>query len=200
VEKKVQIFDDLIIFYESGIGVCLYWNSHICNISIMTRRKIILISSLYLFGLIVTVTIVHEIGHIAAALVIGVPLNEISIGLYGINPSVTIPERFAASNLSLLYYAGGFTPAIILIIIYLIYWYRRFRRVPSKINWLMGLITITIAGFQLAQGYNEGRFHAAYIYYASSLFDILEVLICLVLIAAILIHFALFPISNLRRT
>ena len=51
---------------------------------------------------------------------------------------------------------------------------------------------------QLAQGYNEGCFHAAYIYYVSSLFDILDVHIYLVLIAAILIHFALFPMSRIK--
>lgn len=165
----------------------------------MNRRKIILISSLYLFGLIVTVTIVHEAAHFVAALFIGVPFSEIEIGFYGINPSMTIPERFAGSNLSVLHYAGGLTPAVILISVYLLYWYRRFRRVPSKINWLMGLITITIAGFQLSQGYNEGRFHAAYIYYTGSFFNVLYIPIILLVIAAILIHFTLCPISKMKR-
>jgi len=165
----------------------------------MTRRRVILVSSVYLLGLVVVTTIVHEVGHFIAALVMGIPLNEIDIGLYGINPSVTIPERFASSNLSIFYYAGGLTTAGILIIVYLIFWYRKYKREPSLINWLMGLITITIAGFHLAQGYNEGRFHAAYIYYSQTLFNPLTIIICLSVIVFILLHFLICPRSKIQR-
>ena len=165
----------------------------------MTKRKVILVSALYLLGLVIATTIVHEVGHIVAALVMGVPMNEITIGLYGINPSVTIPERFAGSNLSIYYYSGGFTPALILIIVYLLYWYRRFKKEPSLLNWLMGLITITVAGFQIAQGYNEGRFHAAYIFFSGSLFNVLQIPILLGVLVAIGIHFSLCPRSNMKR-
>lgn len=165
----------------------------------MTRRKIILISSLYLFGLIVTVAIVHEAAHFVAALFIGVPFNEIEIGLYGINPSVTIPERFASSNLLIFHYAGGLTTAVILIIVYLAYWYRKFKREPFLINWLMGSITIVIAGFQLAQGYIEGRFHAAYFYYSQTLLNPLTIIYFLLIIASALIHFVIYPWSKIQR-
>jgi len=165
----------------------------------VTKRKVILISSLYLLGLVIAGTIGHEAAHFVAALFIGVPFSEIEIGFYGINPSVTIPERFASSNLAIYHYAGGLTPAVILISVYLLYWFRRFKREPSPTNWLMGLTTIMIAGLQLAQGYNEGRFHAAYIYYAGSLFNVLYIPIILLLIATILIHFVLCPRSKIKK-
>jgi len=165
----------------------------------MTKSKTILISLSYFFGLIIAVTLIHEAAHFGAALVIGVPFSEIEIGFYGINPSVTIPGRFAGSNLSIFHYAGGLTPAVILISIYLLYWYRRFKREPSLLDWFMGLITITVAGFQIAQGYNEGRFHAAYIHYAGSLFNILHINIYVLLIIATLTHMMSCPISKMKR-
>lgn len=179
-------------------SVCSY-KAIYAKISIVTKRKVILISLLYLLGLVIAVTIVHETAHFVAALSIGVPFSEIAFSFDGINPSLTIPERFASSNLSILHYAGGLIPAVILTFIYLLHWYRRFRREPSLMNWTMGLITIVAAGFQLAQGYNEGRFHAAYIYYSDSLLNILNIPIYLLVIAAILIHFTLCPRSKMKK-
>jgi len=165
----------------------------------MTKRKVILVSSSYFLGLIIAVTIVHEVAHVVAALVIGVPFSEIEIGFYGINPSVTIPERFISSNLSIFYYAGGLAPVLILLFIYLLYWYRKYHRESSFMTWFMGAITIAAAGFQIAQGYNEGRFHAAYIHYAGSLFNILQINILALVIIAILTHIILCPISKIKR-
>ena len=165
----------------------------------MTKRKVIVISLLYFLGLVIVVIIVHEIGHIVAALFIGVPFNEIEIGLYGINPSMTLPERFASGNLAIYHYAGGLTAAGILIVIYLLYWHRRFKREPSVINWTMGAITIVIAGMQLAQGYIEGRLHVAYIYYSGTPLNPLQIICLSLIIASALIHFVIFPRSRIQR-
>lgn len=164
----------------------------------MTKRKLIFILGLYLLGLLLFTFVLHEISHIAAALIIGVPWNEIRIGWYGINPNVSFPERFAGTDLWLYYYSGGITAGVVSIIIYM-FWYRKLKRNPSVINWMLALTTIAFAGPHLAQGYNEGRFHVAYMYYAGSLFNVLNVSIWLAFLIAVLIHFVLFPIATIKK-
>jgi len=57
----------------------------------------------------------------------------------------------------------------------------------------MGLTTILLAGEQLTAGYLEGRYHAAYILCATSLFSPTNVLTYGWVISAVFFHFALCP-------
>ena len=154
---------------------------------------------LYLTGVIIGTIVIHEAAHVLAAVALGVPFAEIELGLYGINPSVTLPERFTGTPLTVFHYAGGLTAAVILLSVYLFYWLRRYRRKPSFLNWSMGLATILFVSMQLAQGYLEGRFHAAYIFFAGSLFNPLYVLLYAWAISATFIHFSLCRISKMKK-
>ncbi len=155
-----------------------------------------------LFYLIVVVSgtiIIHESAHFLAALAIGVPFNEIEVGLIGNNPGVTIPDRFSDAPLGIFHYAGGFSSAFALICVYFLIWYRRYRNKPSSLIWAYGAITMMAIGMQLGQGYLEGRFHAAYIYYADSLFSITSIIVYVVFALAMYLHFQFFPIARIKR-
>src|ERR1035437_6359956 len=116
-------------------------------IAAMTARKFMLIAVLYFFGLVVATMVIHELGHFIMALITGVPINEIKFEWYGINPSLIYQTRFSAKDL-FVYYAGGFTAALMLFWVYLFYWYRKYRTAPSVVGWALGAFTILTAGFQ----------------------------------------------------
>ena len=137
-------------------------------------------------------------GHTIAALALGVPFTEIKFGFDGISPFGIIPDRFANAPLTIQHYAGGFTAAIILLPIYL-FWFRKYRKKPTLFNWFTGLITISAFGFQLGQGYIEGRFHALYILRVNSLFDLKDILVYLGIAIMWIVHFNLCPISRLKK-
>jgi len=163
----------------------------------MNRRSWLL---LLLFFIVISIVaiVVHEAAHVIAALILGVPFNEIEIGFYGISPSVNIPERFINSNLTLYHWGGGITASILLLSTYFLLWFRRYRRTPSPMNSMLGLITIVLACFQLSQGYIEGRFHHAYITLAGSIDNPLNLIYLFAVIASIFIHFTLFPMSKIK--
>lgn len=166
---------------------------------INTKHRQIAYACFYLVGVIVFTVIIHEAGHTIAALALGVPFTEIEFGFYGINPSVTIPDRFAGAPLTIQHYAGGFMAAIILLPIYL-FWFRRYRNKPNFLNWATGLITITAFGLQLVQGYIEGRFHAIYIMRANSLFDVKDGLVYIGIALMWIVHLVLCPIYKFKKT
>lgn len=151
----------------------------------------------YLIGVFAFTIIIHEYAHVISALMIGVPLNEIELGWIGINPGVTLPSRFSSIPLDLFYYSGGFFTAFVLVCIYYLVWYRKYRNMPSFINWAYGAITMTFIGVQLGQGYLEGRFHSAYMFYADSLFNVGSILVYGFFILAMLYHFKFFPIQKI---
>lgn len=151
----------------------------------------------YLITVFVIAIIIHESAHFLAALTIGVPFSEIEIGWIGYNPSVTIPDRFFDVPLGLFYYSGGFSAAFVLLCGYFLVWYRRYRNKPSFTTWAYGAITMMSIGTQLGQGYLEGRFHAAYIYYAGSLFNVASIVVYGFFALAMLSHFQFFPITKL---
>jgi len=151
----------------------------------------------YLIAVFVLTIIIHESAHILAALTIGVPFSEIEIGWIGINPGVTIPDRFFNVPLSLFYYVGGFSTAFVLLCGYFLVWYRRYRNKPSFMTWAFGAITMMSIGMQLGQGYLEGRFHTAYIFYADSLFNVASIVVYGFFALAMFSHFQFFPITKL---
>jgi hypothetical protein len=151
----------------------------------------------YLIAIFIFTIIIHESAHFLAALIIGVPFSEIKIKWIGINPSVTIPDRFFNIPLGLFYYAGGFTSAFVLLCGYFLVWYRRYRDKPSFMTWAYGAITMMSIGTQLGQCYLEGRFHAAYIFYADSLLNVASLVVFGFFALAMLSHFKLFPTTKL---
>lgn len=147
----------------------------------------------YSLVLIVGVVVIHEGAHLVSALILGVPFNEIIVGLIGTNPGVTIPERYADSNLSLYHWSGGITVGVTYLLLYFLVWFRRYKHNPSRIHSLLGLTTIAIAMFQLAQGYIEGRFHHAYIVLAGQMLNPFYIIYAVVLLASFFVHYSLFP-------
>ncbi len=67
-------------------------------------------------------------------------------------------------------------------------------------TWNYGLITISVLGMQLGQGYVEGRFHVAYIINASSPFNVLMLFGVVIVAFAIFIHYQLFPKSRIKKS
>lgn len=161
--------------------------------------------SVYLLATLIITLAIHEGSHAISAALIGVPLDEIEFGIIGISPSVTIPERFANAPVWIVHYSGGLTAAAVLLSVYLVYWLRRYHRSPTFLKWGIALITIAFAALQLAQGYIEGRFHAAYIYdaRAGSLINplswVLNIFITIFVILAVMLHLKLCPIKKMKK-
>lgn len=142
----------------------------------------------------------HEAAHIVAAVALGVPFGELQLGFLGINPSVTLPEWLVGTPLAIVRYAGGLTAGAGLLLFYLLYWVRRYRRNPSFFCWSLGAVTIMFAAMQFATGYLEGRYHAVYIIGAMSLFSLTDVLTYGWAASAVFFHSALCPRQRMRRT
>lgn len=162
----------------------------------MAKLKLALRLALYILALVGGTTIIHESAHFIAGLVTGVPISEMRIGFFGINPGVHIQNTPLSSNLSLILYSGGFVTAVFIGVFYALYWYRQFSVKPSFENWVMGLLTIEFAGLDLVQGYMEGHFHAAYLYYSQTPFNPLEIIYLLMMVISGVAHQLLCPLQK----
>jgi hypothetical protein len=163
----------------------------------LSRREAIYLTA-YTVVIAAASVLAHEAAHIVAALALGVPFNELRLAFLGINPSVTLPEWFIGTPLTIAYYAGGLTAAVGLFALYLLYWVRKYHRNPSFFYWSLGAVTIALAAMQLATGYLEGRYHAAYIMGAMSLLSVTNILIYGWAVAAIFFHAALCPWQRMK--
>jgi len=78
-------------------------------------------------------------GHLIAALVLGVPLNKIKIAFDGINPGFKILDVLGSTALAIYQYAGGVFAAAVCLCIYLFLWLRKYRSRPTLLGWIVGL-------------------------------------------------------------
>ena len=163
----------------------------------LSRREAIYVT-VYTVAIAAASVLAHEAAHIVAALALGVSFNELRLGFLGINPSVTLPEWFIGTPLTITYYAGGLTAAVGLFAFYLLYWVRKCHRNPSLFHWSLGAVTIALAAMQLATGYLEGRYHGAYVVGAMSLFSPTDLLIYGWAASAIFFHSALCPWRRIK--
>ena len=155
---------------------------------------------LYTLAIATASVLAHETAHIVAALALGVPLGELQLGFLGINPSVTLPEWFTGTPRIIVWYAGGVAAGAVLLIFYLLYWVRKYRRAPSFFRWSLGAITMVFAAMQFASGYLEGRYHAAYIMGAMSVFSLTNILMYGWAVSAVFFHNAVCPLRLMRAT
>lgn len=162
----------------------------------MAKLKLALRLALYTLVLVVGTTIIHESSHFIAGLVTGVPISEMRIGFFGINPGVHIQNMSHSSNLSLIRYSGGFVTAVLIGVFYALYWYRQFSVKPTFENWVMGLLTIEFAGLDLVTGYLEGRFNAAYLYYSQTPFNPLMFIYLWMMVVLGVAHQLLCPLQK----
>lgn len=162
----------------------------------LSRRQYIYLM-LYTLALALVVVVIHETAHILSAMVLGVRFVELQPGFMGINPSVTLPEWFIGTRRTIVYYAGGLTAGMALLLFYLCYWLRKYWHNPNFFNWLLGLITFMLAAVQFASGYLEGRYHGAYIIGAMSFLSLTDLLAYGWAVSAIFFHSALCPLRKL---
>lgn len=141
--------------------------------------------------------IIHEAAHVIAALSSGAQFSELKFGFHGINPSVTLPERLAGGRLTAFHYVGGLTSGAVFLLIYFLYWVRIYRHNPNFFSWGLGLVTAVIVGMQLAIGYLEGHYHAAYIIGATSVLSPTNILIYGWGLSAVFFHMALCPVRKM---
>jgi len=150
---------------------------------------------IYTLALGVALVIIHEAAHILTAMAFGVRFGELKLGFMGINPSITLPEWFTGTRQTVVHYAGGLTAGTVLgtvlLLFYLLYWMRKYRRNPNFFTWSLGLITLMMAAIQFATGYLEGRYHTAYIIGAMSFLSPTGVLTYGWAISAVFFHSSL---------
>ena len=165
----------------------------------LTKYRVIILSLFILTVILIADILVHEMGHLLAALVLGVPLNKIKIAFVGINPGFKIPDILGSTALSIYQYAGGAFAALVCVCAYIFLWLRRYRARPSLLNWVVGLILSGICGEEIGNSLVEGHFHAAYLYYANSSFAPTTMVMVAFMAIGLAFHFILFPVSNLKK-
>jgi len=148
---------------------------------------------LYMLAVVLVVVVIHETAHILTAMVLGVRFVELQLGFMGINPSVTLPDWFTGTHRTIVYYSGGLTAGMVLLIFYLCYWMLKYWCNPTFFHWSLGLVTLMFAAVQFAFGYLEGHYHGAYIIGAMSFFSPTDLLAYGWTIAAVFFHSALCP-------
>jgi hypothetical protein len=163
------------------------------------NNGIVIYSIVFLIGIFIADTLVHEMGHLLAALILGVPLNKIRIAFIGINPGFKIPDMLGSTALAIYHYAGGAVAAIVCLCVYLFLWLRRYRVRPSLLTWVVGLIILGLCGEEIGNSLVEGHFHAAYLLNANSTFAPTTLIMVAFMVMGLLFHFILFPISKLKK-
>jgi len=150
--------------------------------------------------MVVALVVIHETAHILTTIILGARLSELKIGFLGINPSVTLPEWFTGTRQTIVHYAGGLSAGLVLLLFYLLYWIRKYRRNPNFFTWSLGAITLMLAAMQFATGYLEGRYHAAYIIGSMSFLSPTDLLTYGWAISAVFFHSSLCPWRKMRAT
>ena len=109
-------------------------------------------------GLITAISVVHELGHYAAAFSVGAPSDQLSFGFCGINPCTTHPA-FEGWQLSVTRASGGFLAGGVMIAI----WITLLRRNSiGPIAWWIGLCCAALGTQQLANGLAEWLMNDTY--------------------------------------
>jgi len=79
-----------------------------------------------------------------------------------------------------------------------LFWWRAYRHKPSDRAWLFGMALAVVTGWQIANGWVEGRVHSAYILGAGNLFSPTTLLPGLGMMEGLLIHRWLNPARKTR--
>jgi len=158
---------------------------------------------IYLIVIVVVMAVIHETGHMLGALVAGIPLTGIKIGISGLNPEVILPSisngHFSHLQLEIFYYAGGFLAAVFLACVYCLFIYRKYRVQPSWLFWFLGFITAGLCTYQIGNAIVEGRFHAAYIYYSNMSYSVLDTFLSMFFLFGLILHYLLFQFPKMKR-
>jgi hypothetical protein len=164
-----------------------------------TKYRILILSLVLFVAIFAADTLVHETGHLLAALISGVPINKIKIIFTGFNPGLKMPAGLSSSAVMLINYAGGAFAAFVCLCAYIFLWLRRYRARPSLLMWVVGLIILGLCGEEIGNSLVEGHFHAAYIYYINSPTAPTNLMLVIFWVIGLAFHFILFPISNLKK-
>ena len=132
----------------------------------------------------------HEMAHWLTAFFIGVPISEIKIRFYLINPAVAIPKSIPPEYVPYFFYSGGITSGTILLIFYVFYWAKKYYHNPSATNWIMSVIIIFSAAIQIYFGILEGTYHESYGTHINTYYVLM---ICAIVFAC---HTAIFYFLN----
>ncbi len=164
-----------------------------------TKYRILILSLVFLAVIFAADTLVHETGHLLAALISGVPINKIKIIFIGFNPGLKMPGGLSSNSVTLINYAGGAFAAFVCLCAYIFLWVRRYRARPSLLTWIVGLIILGLCGEEIGNSLVEGHFHAAYMYYINSPTAPTNLMLVAFMVIGLAFHFILFPVSNLKK-
>jgi|GEM_PF-1504112 hypothetical protein len=164
-----------------------------------TKYRIIILALVIFAVIFLLDTLVHETGHLLAALISGVPINKIKVIFTGLNPGLEMPAGLSSTSVTFVNYAGGAFAAIVLLCGYLFLWLRKYRARPTLLTWVVGLIILGLCGEEIGNSLVEGHFHAAYMYYINSPTAPTNLLIVTFWVIGLAFHFILFPVSNLKK-
>ena len=128
--------------------------------------RVFVIVPLFFIILFIASTFIHELGHAITAIVLGIPITELTFGWYGLGPGVALPEYFPVEYLPYFRYAGGTMAGVGFMFTYIFWLIRQRCSVTDQYAkakwWIQGFVLFWgIFGFY--QGYIEGAYFERYI-------------------------------------
>ena len=100
--------------------------------SLLRACAIVAVTVLMLLGVGM---VLHETGHVLAAMASGIPFRALEFHFYAPGPGVQLPTTMPLDKLPFNYYAGGFFAALVLLVVYGIYLYISRGRLSQKGTW-----------------------------------------------------------------
>ena len=106
--------------------------------------------------------VLHELGHVFAALAVGVSLSEIGIGRNGFSPVVYVTQSLPDSSKTIIGYAGGLLPAVLVSVAFLLLWLRKRQFNQTVADWTLGAALISRIVLSMFGAVFEGSSPPAY--------------------------------------
>ena len=119
--------------------------------------------ALAVLGFVVAPVALHEVVHVATALIGGVSPTSLDIGFVGMYPGVKVDDPLDGWRIVLFRYSGGLVAGAVLLFVYVRWYWTWSRDKTSFAEWWLGALILVVAGNELGNGIAEGAFNAEYI-------------------------------------
>lgn len=139
--------------------------------------------------LIFLTIIVHELAHLVAAFILGIPILNFSwFDPAHLAPAITFRTTENSIGLAVIQYSGGLVTGALLLTAYVAYFVSNKYAERGPAWWLIGLVIALLAFWQIGQGMIEGCLHQIYLLEAARLGSLSFAMQCLFIVTGFAVH------------